>query len=400
MSDEQATVSGPIGATHPSLVKRRGSWPRYLLIALAVAVGAYASRAWWTSAAQEPPPTLRVARGDVVARTVASGRIVPREEIFVRSLVAGVLDTLTVHPGDVVHKGDPLAVVRVVADPVMLSEARSQGKLAEAHVARAERELARLHAVETGIGLSAQELARAEDELRLAQTELASARERVQFVAQGASHERGTRSTRVVAPIAGTVLAVPVAIGDVIGDTNPYRDGTTLAVVADMSDLLFKGQIEEAHVGKLRVGMPASVRIGALEDSLVQGTLIWIAPRATVEAAPGPGMAPPGASAVAPLGATSSGITRFELWVRLRAPPVNARAGYSATAELTLEERKQVLLLEEHALRFEGRKIWCSVLTASGQSERRELKVGVSDGLKIEVLAGLAEGDEVLLGDP
>lgn len=389
-------MSGPASITHPSLGKRGGSTARYVLLALALGVVAYGSRAWWTAAPAEPPHTLRIARGDVVARTLASGRIVPREEIFVRSLVAGVLDELMVRPGALVKKGDPLAVVRVVADPVVLSEARSQGKLAEAHVARAERELSRLRSVGSGIALSGQELARAEDELRLAQTELASARERLLFVAEGASHERGTRSTRVIAPISGTVLAVPVAIGDVIGDTNPYRDGTTLAVVADMTDLLFKGQIDEAHVGKLQLDMPATVRIGALEDSAVAGTLLWIAPRATVEAATGP--APPSANAspVSPLNATSAGITRFELWVKLESPPAQARAGYSATAELTLDERKNVLLVEERALKFEGDKISCSVLGAAGQTESRELTVGVSDGLKIEVLSGLKEGDRVV----
>jgi HlyD family secretion protein len=194
------------------------------------------------------------------------------------------------------------------------------------------------------------------------------------------------------------VLAVPVAIGDVIGDTNPYRDGTTIAVVADMNDLLFKGQIDEAHVGKLQLGMPATVRIGALEDSAVPGTLRWIAPRATVEAA-GPVAPSATASPVTPLNATSAGITRFELWIKLESPPEHARAGYSATAELTLEERKHVLTIEERALRFEGNKTSCSVLTATGQTESRDLEVGVSDGLEIEVLSGLSEGERVLVGD-
>jgi HlyD family secretion protein len=385
--------------TQPSVGKRSGSPARYVLVALLLGGALYASRSLLTATPPEPPRTVRVQRGDVVARTLASGRIVPREEIFVRSLVAGVLDELVVRPGAVVKKGDTLAVVRVVADPVLLSEARSQGKLAEAHVARAERELTRLRSVGSGIALSGQELARAEDELRLAQTELTSARERLLFVAEGASHERGARSTRVVAPIAGTVLAVPVAIGDVIGDTNPYRDGTTIAVVADMTDLLFKGQIDEAHVGKLQIDMPATVRIGALEDSAVAGTLLWIAPRATVEAATGPAPVSATASSVSPLNATSSGITRFELWVKLLSPPARARAGYSATAELTLDERKHVLLVEERALRFEGNKTSCSVLTTTGQVESRDLEVGVSDGLNIEVLSGVSEGDRVLVGE-
>jgi HlyD family secretion protein len=130
-------VSGPASATHPSLGKRRGSWTSYLFVALLLCAAAYALRALFTANPPDPLRTVPVVRGDLVERTLASGRIVPREEIFVRSLVAGVLDELMVRPGAVVKKGDALAVVRVVADPVVLSDARSQGKLAEAHVARA-----------------------------------------------------------------------------------------------------------------------------------------------------------------------------------------------------------------------------------------------------------------------
>ncbi|MDB4990238.1 MAG: efflux transporter, rnd family, mfp subunit, partial [Myxococcaceae bacterium] len=213
--------------------------------------------------------------------------------------------------------------------------------------------------------------------------------------------ERGTRSTRVLAPISGTVLAVPVAIGDVIGDTNSYRDGTTLAVVADMGQLLFKGQVEEAHVGKLSLGMPAVVRIGALSGSATPGILSWISPRASVEAAGTTLTTNSSVATISPLTATSTGITRFEIWVALTTPPQEARAGYSATAELTLDRRSDVLLVEERALRFENGKVLAAVLSNDPQapSSEHEVQVGISDGLKIELLSGLREGDQLLYPD-
>jgi HlyD family secretion protein len=232
-------------------------------------------------------------------------------------------------------------------------------------------------------------------------TELDSARERERLVKQGAAQrEPGTRSTRVVSPIDGTVLAVPVAIGDVIGDTNSYRDGTTVAVVADMSQLLFKGQLEEAHVGKLQLGMLAQVRVGALEGVVAPGKLRWIAPRATVEAAASASASPASGSGngtIAPLTSNSTGITRFELWVELERPPANARAGYSATAELTLDEAKQVTLVEERALEFKGSEVSAHVLNADGTQSERKLQVGISDGLRIEVKTGLRPGERVAL---
>jgi HlyD family secretion protein len=382
----------------------RASWSRIVVWALLVAAAGYGLRSWLVSQQPAPLRTQAVVRGDITLQTLASGRIVPREELFVRSLVAGVLAELTAHPGDQVKKGDPLAVIRIVADPVILSEARAQVRLAEQRVARSERELGRVKPYGGGVALSGIELAKAEDDLRVARTELDNANERVRLISQGAAGERGTRSTRVLSPITGTVLAVPVAIGDVIGDTNSYRDGTTLAVVADMSQLLFKGQIEEAHVGKLALGMPAAVRIGALEGTAAPGVLSWISPRATVEAT-GPAASTGGnasTNTIAPLTATSTGITRFELWVTLTEPPRGARAGYSATAELSLDKRTNVLVVEERALRFEEGKALATVVTSRGgeeATESREVQVGISDGLKIEIMSGLKAGDRLVYPD-
>jgi HlyD family secretion protein len=389
-------MSEPVQQALAPLRSTRGVW--YLLLALVVGAVGVGLR-HWLNEKPEDPPFVTVSRGDIAARTLASGRIVPREEVFVRSLVAGVLAELHVQPGDHVKKGQQIALVRVVADPVVLSEAHGKVRLAEERLSRARRELERLSRIQNGVGLSAQELAKAEDALSEATTELDSAREREMFVKQGANREPGTRSTRVVSPIEGTVLAVPVAIGDVIGDTNSYRDGTTLAVVADMTKLLFKGQLEEAHVGKLRVGMPAEVRVGALEDVIAPGKLLWIAPRATVEAAAStPGLpTASGAQTIAPLTSNTTGITRFELWVELERPPENARAGYSATAELTLDERKNATLVEERALKFSGKDVIANLIGLDGSTRERKLETGISDGLRIEVKSGLRPGDRVAL---
>ena len=395
---EQRASTAPLRATAQGSAGVR--WWRYVLLAACLAAVAYGLHAWLKGGPVVAPRTSAVTRGELVSQTVATGRIVPREEIFVRSLVAGVLSELTVKPGDVVKRGDQLAVVRVVADPVVLGDARSQVKLAAQRVARAERELTRVRPLTGSVALSGLELAKAEDELRLAGTELGNAEERVRLVSQGASHDRGTRSTRLLAPIDGTVLAMPVAIGDVIGDTNSYRDGTTVAVIADMNKLLFKGQIEEAHVGKLSLGMAARVRIGALSGSETPGVLTWISPRANVEAAGTTiNTNSSNAAVISPLTATSSGITRFELWVTLTTPPPGTRAGYSATAELTLDRRSNILVVEERALRFENSKVLAAVVDGNGKVSEREVEIGISDGLKIEIVSGLKEGERLRYPD-
>jgi HlyD family secretion protein len=343
---------------------------------------------------------LVVSTGDVVYRTQATGRIVPREEVFVRSLVAGQLVELNVRAGDRVKRGDHIATVRIVADPVTLNEAEAKVRLAETKLSIARREVERVGPLRSGVALSIKDLAHAEDDERLARMELESAKERLRLVAEGASSGRGAKSTRIVAAIGGTVLATPAAVGDYVSETNGYRDGTTLAVLADMSQLLFKGQIEEAYVGKLKLGMDAKVRIGALGGAPFSGKLAWIAPRATIELASGTPASPSSSgNAMVPLTASSAGITRFELWIEVHNAPPDVRAGYSAAAELELERKDNVLVVQERALRFDGGKVFARVKTTDGQAVEREVHVGVSDGLSIEIVSGLEAGDRVAIAD-
>jgi HlyD family secretion protein len=344
----------------------------------------------------DAPELLTVKLGDTVFRTEATGRIVPREELFVRSLVSGQLVELRVRPGDAVKKGAHLATVRIVADPVMLGEARAQVRMSEMRLAAASRELARLSPLKPGTALSGKEVAKAEDDERLARTDLEGLKDRLRMIEKGVANSESGRSTHITATIDGVVLATPVAVGDFISDMNAYRDGTTIAVLADMSHLLFKGQIEEAHVGKLSLGMPAVVRVGALPSTTTQGRLAWVSPRATVESASGPN-APSASSsaAVTPLTSSTAGITRFELWIELVNAPSGMRAGYTASAELTLERRTQVPVLEERVLRFDRGKVFARVLGKEGRFEEREIQVGVSDGIKIEIVSGLAPGDKI-----
>jgi HlyD family secretion protein len=366
----------------------RGPWRRWLprLVALAVlAAGSLAgARAWRRAHASAPPTGLRVRLGDVVVKAQATGRIVPRQEVFVRPLVSGMLVEVRAHPGDLVRRGDLLATVRIVADPVALGDARAQVELARVRHERAVRELGRTRAQAAQSLVAAQALDQAVDDAAVARAELAAATERAQLVARGSGAGGSLRSNRVLAPVDGTVLAVPVNVGDFVSETSGFRDGTTVAVVADMADLLFKGQIEEAYVGQLRLGMPVSIRVGALPAEALHGTLQWISPRATIEQAGGAA-----GSTVQALTASSAGVTRFELWAAVTHPPGAARAGYSASAEVELARATAVPTVEESALRFEGTRAYAQPCTGA----EREVTVGVSDGVRIQVTAGLNPGD-------
>lgn len=384
-------------AAPPKTRSRVGSWIlRAGLLGALVAASVVGVRRYRKAHAPTPPAGLRVRRGDVVQKAQATGRIVPRQEVFVRPLVSGVLAELRVHPGDRVRRGDHLATVRIVADPVTLNDARSQVTLAQVALDRAERERVRAHDMASRELVAAQGLAQAEDDARAARAQLAAARERVALVERGSANAGAARSNRVTATVDGTVLAVPVNVGDFVSETGSFRDGTVIAAVADMTDLLFKGQIEEAYVGQLRLGMGVSVRVGALSGDALRGTLQWISPRATIEAGTGAVTnIPPGT--VQTLSSSTAGVTRFELWAALGAPPGDIRAGYSASAEVELARREHVLLLEESALKFSDGKAFVQ-MCAGGRE--REVTVGVSDGVRIEVVSGLVEGDCVREREP
>lgn len=385
--------------TDPSRDKR-GLSPIFMTV---VALAALAPLAYFGLKQPKPPAPalLTVSLGDAVFRTEANGRIVPREEVYVRSLVSGQLVDLRVRPGDTVRKGAHLATVRIVADPVMLGEARAQVRLAEMRLAAAARELARVEPLKPGTSLSGREVAKAEDDERLARTDLEGMRERLRLIERGVSGTEDGRSTHVTATVDGVVLATPVAVGDLISDTNSYRDGTIVAVLADMSRLLFKGQIEEAHVGKLVTGMPATVRVGAFPNAPIKGTLSWISPRATVELSGAPSAPSPSTTTtITPLSSSTAGMTRFELWIDLINPTSELmRAGYTASAELTLERKQNVPVVEERALRFDRGKTFARVLRDNTRFEEREVKTGISDGIKVEIVSGLSAGDQIAVFD-
>lgn len=366
----------------------------FVLVALAACTGGKTAA---------PLPDAVVAYADISQVVEVGGRLVPRDEIFVRPLVSGILADVRVRAGQRVKRGHHLATVRIVADPVTLAEARAAERRAVATLTSAQRELTRVRGAEGVAGISAREIAHAEDAELLARAELETAEERALLIARGVagalrSGESGARSTHVLAPVDGTVLAIPVAVGDFVTDSNSYRDGTAVAVIADIEALVFKGFVEEVHVGQLELGMAATVRVGALAGDGLPGKLSWIAPRADIEPPAGGSVPtlPNGQPVLAPLTGSTSGNTRFELWIDVLAKqPERMRAGYTASAELLLAKHTHTLSVAESALRFEAGKALAELRTALG-SETRTVTLGISDGVRVEVLAGLKEGERLI----
>jgi HlyD family secretion protein len=306
---------------------------------------------------------------DIVKKAVATGKIVPRREVLIKPRVSGIIKELFVKAGERVESGALIAEIRIVPDMAALSRAEASVRSAQIALSHASAEFERAtKADERGL-ISRRELAQAKLERDLKRAELSSGVEQLKVVKDGAARKGDeSTNTKVRATVAGTVLSVPVEVGASVTETNNFNEGTTIASIADMKDMIFLGHVDEADVGKIKPGMEVNLRIGAVEQKTFKGELEFIAPK----------------------GVEKEGSVQFEIRAALRAAEgLTIRAGYSANAEIVLERKQQVLAINENLLRFDGERPYIDVEVAPGEFERRDLELGISDGIHIEIVSGV-----------
>ncbi|MDQ3366175.1 MAG: efflux RND transporter periplasmic adaptor subunit [Myxococcota bacterium] len=316
---------------------------------------------------------------DIVKKTVATGAIVPREEVEVKPKVTGVLSELYVEPGRLVKQGEPLGKISIIADAMQVNQAESAVRTAQIAFANAKRELDRNEALfKQGIVADA-ELQRFRTEFALRQQELAVAGSSLQLVKEGATRGQGKASTLIVtATVAGTVIDVPVKVGFSVIQANNFNAGTTVAVIANMDDIIFLGRVDEAEVAKIKKDMKLAIKVGAIEKDLLEGRLEYIAPK----------------------GKEVDGAIQFEIKAKVVAKPgVEIRANYSANADIVLDEKQQVLAIREALVQYKDEQPFVEVEVAPQTFERRDVKLGLSDGIKVEVISGVTKADKIKIPD-
>jgi HlyD family secretion protein len=345
------------------------------LIALLI-VGMFGGTLWFLYAKSRPKPvgieTDKPAVADIIKKSVAAGAIQPRKEIEIKPKVSGILRSLYVEAGQRVKKGDLVAEVQIIPEMLNLNEAELKLSSAKLGVDKTRRELDRAVTLGSKGAAATGELDRLRADYDQAVQELRAAETRVRLVREGTVGHNKASATRVESTVDGTVLAVLVREGSSVIMANNFSPGTTIVSVADMSDMIFKGRVDESDVGKLRDGMPVEIVVGALEDLKFAGKLERIAPKSLAK----------------------EGATEFEIEAAFRIPgTVTVRAGYSANANIVLARRDRVLAINEGLVVFDGDKRYVEVQVGPGQFERREVKLGLSDGLKVEVLSGVTSAD-------
>ncbi|MFD0963619.1 efflux RND transporter periplasmic adaptor subunit [Pseudofulvibacter geojedonensis] len=310
-------------------------------------------------------------------KTVATGKVNPEEEIELKPQISGIVDEILVEEGDIVKKGDLIARIRVVPNAQNLAAAQGRVKSARLSYNNAKVLYDRNKALfEKGV-ISKQDFENSELSFNQTQQSLNQSQNDYQIIKKGSVSGSGSSAnTNIIAQISGTILEIPVREGNQVIESNTFNAGTTIATVADMSKMIFEGKVDEAEVGKLKEGEEIKVKLGAVQDKEFPAKLTFVAPK----------------------GKEESGAVQFTIKADVSIEKgTYVRAGYSANAEIELEGKDSVLAIKESLLQFNRLtdEPYVEIEKGDGEFKKKNVKLGISDGIKVEILDGVKEGDKI-----
>ena len=336
---------------------------------------------WYKTRPVKEVYQIVVPRTDTIEkRAVATGKVEPRDEVLIKPQISGIISEIYKEAGEQVRQGEVIAKVKVIPEMATLNSAESRVNVARISLDQTRRDFDRVKELYGSGVISKEEFETSQTTLSKAEEEMQNAQDNLEIVQNGiASRNAELSNTQIRSTITGMILDVPVKVGNSVIQSNTFNDGTTIATVADMSNMQFQGNVDETDVGKLHEGMPVQLTIGALQNVELDARLEYVAPKST----------------------ESNGVILFEVKAAVEIPEgVFVRAGYSANASVVIRSREGVLTLPEGCVEFEEGKTYVQVLTGPEDAEeqtfeRREVKVGLSDGVNIEITEGVTADDKV-----
>ena len=316
--------------------------------------------------------------GDVSKTTLITGKIEPRNEVNVKPQISGIITDIYKEAGDVVKAGEVIAKVKVIPDMSQLSSAESRVRLAEINAKQAQTDYDRDKVLFDKHLITAESFDKVSQTLHQAQEEVKAANDALEVVRDGVSKSNASASSTLIrSTISGVILDIPVKVGNTVILSNTFNDGTTIATLANMKDLIFRGNIDETEVGQLAIGVPMKITIGALQDVKLNASLEYISPKAV----------------------ENNGANQFEIKAAIDVKGAkDLRSGYSANAEIVLQTAKNVLTIPESAVEFSGDSTFVYLVKGKGEQktyERHPVTIGISDGVNIEIKKGLSNKDIV-----
>ena len=316
--------------------------------------------------------------GDISKTTLITGKIEPRNEVNVKPQISGIITDIYKEAGDVVKAGEVIAKVKVIPDMSQLSSAESRVRLAEINAKQAQTDYDRDKVLFDKHLITAESFDKVSQTLHQAQEEVKAANDALEVVRDGVSKSNASASSTLIrSTISGVILDIPVKVGNTVILSNTFNDGTTIATLANMKDLIFRGNIDETEVGQLAIGVPMKITIGALQDVKLNASLEYISPKAV----------------------ENNGANQFEIKAAIDIKGAKSlRSGYSANAEIVLQTAKNVLTIPESAVEFSGDSTFVYLVKGKGEQktyERHPVTIGISDGVNIEIKKGLSNKDIV-----
>ena len=318
------------------------------------------------------------ATGTIENKTVATGKVEPRDEILIKPQISGIISEVMKEAGEKVTIGDVLATVKVIPEMGQLNSAESRLKVADINLKQIQTEYERQERLYLNKVISKEEFDASDAAFRKAKEEKANAQDALDIVREGVAKKYAKLSnTQIRSTISGMILDVPVKAGNSVIQANTFNDGTTIASVANMNDLIFRGKIDETEVGKIKEGMPIVLTVGALNSNKFDARLEYISPK----------------------GLEENGAVLFEIKAAVKVPDtVFIRAGYSANAEIVLARASDVLTIPESSVEFGNDSAFVFKIKEEKPKqvfEKSPVKIGISDGVKIEIKDGLAATDQI-----
>jgi HlyD family secretion protein len=350
---------------------------KYILI-IAVILGVVFATNFFISTNNQDPVKYKSENPIITTiekKTVATGKVVPEDEVEIKPQISGIVHEVFVKEGEIVNTGDLIATIKVVPNEQALNSAIGRVENAKISIANGEIDFKRNKTLyDKGI-VSNQDFIAIELRYKQAKQELENAQNDLKIIKMGTAG-KGATNTNIRATVSGTVLTVPVKKGDQVIESNNFNPGTTVATIADLTNMIFEGQVDEAEVGKLKLNMPLSISLGAVDDKTLDATLRFVAPQ----------------------GIEEQGAVQFKIEATVVLDSsFFVRAGYSANATIVIGEKKDVLAIKEAHVQFDEitKEPFVELELGDQEFEIRTIELGISDGINVEILEGLTESDKV-----
>lgn len=351
---------------------------KYILIGILV-LGALWAAAFFIKSNSKEAITYETQNpfiSNIEKKTVATGKVIPEDEIEIKPQISGIIQKIYLEEGEKVKSGDLIATIKVVPNEQSLNQARGRVRNAELALNNIKIEYNRNKTLFDKGVISSQDFNALQLQNDQAIQELENSKADYQIIRLGSAGGSTSANTNIRATVEGTILEIPVEEGDQVIQSNNFNDGTTIATIADLSKMIFEGKVDEGEVAKLEVGTPLKISLGAVEGKELDAKLRFIAPK----------------------GIEETGAVQFKIEGDVEVKEdIFIRAGYSANASLVLEKKDSILVIPEALLQFDKKtdKPYVEVSTGEQEFERKDVEIGISDGVNVEIVSGLTESDKV-----